>query len=108
MRRRYRFNEETHSLEEVPNDYTGAERRAPKATEELTYGGLKATDGTPLDSKRKHREYMQRNGLALSSDYTETIAKDSVQRVRRAHGELDRAERRETIGRALHESRRRR
>lgn len=79
-RRRFRFNEDTQALEEVPNDYTGASRRAQTATEELTYGGLQATDGAPINSRRKHREYMQRNGLALAGDFTNTWAKAGAER----------------------------
>ncbi len=79
-RRRFRFNEETQSLEEVPNDYTGAERRAQTATEELTYGGLRATDGAPINTRRKHREYMKANNLALAGDFTNTWAKAQSER----------------------------
>lgn len=79
-RRRYRFNEETNTLEEVPNDYTGADRRAQTATEELTYGGLQATDGTPINTRRRHREYMKTNSLALVGDFTNTWAKQGAER----------------------------
>jgi len=48
-------------------------------TEEArTYAGAKATDGTPIDTKRKHREYLKRGAspheeargeLAMSQDF---------------------------------------
>lgn len=62
---------------EVGDDWTDAERRAQTATEELTYGGARATDGTPINSRKKHREYLKRNGLTHASDfspqYTENV-----------------------------------
>lgn len=75
-RRRYMFCRETKEMVEVGADWSDAERRAPTVTEELVYGGAgTATDGTPINSRKKHREYMKANGLALASDYTEAWAK---------------------------------
>lgn len=34
------------------------------------YDGLQATDGTDISTRTKHREYMKRNGLTMSSDFT--------------------------------------
>lgn len=79
-RRRYRWSEENQSMEEVGADYSGAERRAPAATEELTYGGLQATDGTPVNTRRRHREYMKANNVTLASDMTNTWAKAKQER----------------------------
>lgn len=36
------------------------------------YDGLRATDGTDISTRTKHREYMKRNNLAMTSDFTET------------------------------------
>jgi putative FmdB family regulatory protein len=36
------------------------------------YDGLRATDGTPIDTRTKHREYMKSKGLAMASDFTGT------------------------------------
>ena len=101
-RRRYVFrrNPETGELHavEVTDDWTDAERRAPTPTEALTYSNLQATDGTPIDSRRKHAEYMKRNNLALSSDFSEqTRQRDKV-----VAEQQESRERRETIGRALY------
>lgn len=36
------------------------------------YDGLKATDGTPIDTRSKHRQYMKEKGLTMASDFTNT------------------------------------
>lgn len=38
------------------------------------YDGLQATDGTPIDTRTKHRQYMKEKGYALASDFKETWA----------------------------------
>lgn len=38
------------------------------------YDGLQATDGTPIDTRTKHRKYMKEKGYALASDFKETWA----------------------------------
>ena len=35
------------------------------------YAGLRATDGTPIDSRTKHREYMRMHGLTTADDFTD-------------------------------------
>jgi len=37
-----------------------------------SYTNLKATDGTPIDSRAKHREYMRANGLTTMDDFKDT------------------------------------
>lgn len=36
------------------------------------YDGLQATDGTPINSRTKHREYMKANGLTMADDFKQT------------------------------------
>lgn len=106
-RRRYRWNPETQAMEELGADWTDAERRAPTATEGLVYGNLgRATDGTPIDSRTKHREHMRRNGLALASDYQDTWARAEKERAKAFSGDFDRQGRREDVARALHQQKR--
>lgn len=62
------------------------------------YDGLRALDGTPIDTPKRHREYMQRNGLALVDDFKQ--AWPEAQRRREAE---QRATRREAIGRAAYQ-----
>ncbi len=101
-RRRYRYNPETKAVEEIGADWTDAEKRAPVPTEELVYGGLgTATDGTPIDSRRKHRDYMKANGLGLVSDYTQQNAKAEQKRQDFFAGRHEHKGLREHISRAI-------
>jgi len=34
------------------------------------YDGMRATDGAPIDSRSKHREYMRARGLTTADDYS--------------------------------------
>lgn len=36
------------------------------------YDGLRAPDGSPIDTRTKHRQYMKEKGLTMASDFTET------------------------------------
>ena len=69
------------------------------------YDGMQATDGTPIDTRRKHREYMRANGLTTADDYIETWKRAEADRQRT--GEPSR-ERRESLGRAIYEAERKR
>ena len=44
------------------------------------YADLRAPDGTDISSRTKHREYMQRTGLAVTGDFKETWAKEQTVR----------------------------
>lgn len=106
-RRRYRYDLETKQMVEVGADYSDAERRAQTPTEELTYGGLRATDGTPINTRRRHREYMHQNGLALTSDYSESSAQATKQRDNFFAGKHGHAGLKEAIGHAYDQVKRR-
>jgi hypothetical protein len=91
---------------QVGEDWQNQERRAQTPTEELVYGKLTpATDGTPIDSRRKHREYMQRNGLALQGDFKECGAKAQAERESyfTNTNQAEKKKRRETLGRVAYE-----
>lgn len=107
MKRRYRYDEATKELVEIDRDYTGSAPKPAVATEQLIFGGLgKATDGTPIDSRTKHRAYMKANGLALNGDFKETFAKAKEEREKRFAGDWgdrDRREQREAIGKITYE-----
>ena len=62
------------------------------------YDGLRASDGTPIDTPKRHREYMARNGLALAEDF-----KQSWQEAPKRREAEQRAVRREAIGRAAYQ-----
>ena len=44
------------------------------------YDGMRATDGTDISTRSKHREYMKRHGLTTADDYTQTWAKAQKER----------------------------
>lgn len=94
-RRRYVWNNETQTLDEI-----GLDVELPARVELATgghYEGLRATDGTRIDTAKRHREYMKANGLAVESDFTRTRAEAPKQRA----AEEKRA-RREAVGRITH------
>jgi nitrous oxide reductase accessory protein NosL len=79
-------------------DWTEAEGRAQTVTEELVYGGIKATDGVPINSRKKHREYLKQNGLAMAQDYSpEYQQREAASRERRGD-----KERTEMVSRVAH------
>jgi putative FmdB family regulatory protein len=70
------------------------------------YDGMQATDGTPIDSRSKHREYMKRKGLTTIDDYTQTWAKAEKERQEyRSAAHSDR-ELRDTVARELYSKQR--
>lgn len=99
---RWRYDKDSKSMVEIGSDWTDTERRAPVATEELVYGNVgPATDGAPLNSRRKHRDYLQQNNLALASDYTETWKQAAKRREDFFAGRHKHEGLREAIGRAV-------
>ncbi len=83
-RRRYiQSKEPPYELIEISDDY-----QAPMRTDsgalwgDRSYDGLRATDGTDISTRTKHREYMKANGLATADDFKETWAKAQERRER--------------------------
>ena len=95
-RRRYRFDLETQTLVEIDLE-TPITPRVEIQTG-AHYDGLRATDGTPIDTRGRHRDYMKRNGLALADDFKGTWADAPKRRA----AELAEG-RRETLGRVAHQ-----
>jgi hypothetical protein len=62
---------------------------------------FKAHDGTVIDSRRKHREYMKRHNLATVDDFKATWDKARERREAVYTGRADRAERRAAIRQAM-------
>ena len=54
---------------------------------ERHYEGLRAQDGTPIDTRAKHRAYMQANKLTTVDDYSSTWRKDAEARAARMAGD---------------------
>lgn len=70
-------------------------------SEAEVYGDARATDGTPIDSKKRLREYLKHTGLAHSSDFSEGYRERVVaDRERASDRHLA-----ETVDRAFHKHR---
>lgn len=103
-RGRFIFDAEQGCMVEVGADWTDTERRAQTPTEELTYGGIKATDGTDISSKRKRREWMKEKNLADADDFKGVWSKAEQERAKYYTGQHDKRELREAVGRARYEA----
>lgn len=66
------------------------------------YDGARATDGTDISTRRRHREYMHRNGVTLADDFKGEWAKKAEQRERFYAGDFDKKSRTEAVERAMH------
>jgi hypothetical protein len=66
---------------------------------------FKAHDGTVIDSKRKHREYMKRHNLTTMDDYSKTWREAEQRREEVFTGKHDREARRAQVARAMEKAR---
>lgn len=101
-KRRFIYDPETKEMVEVSLDYEAP----PKDHGELLwndrhYDGLRATDGTPIDSRAKHRAYMKLHGVTTADDFKETWSRAQQQRERyyTRGGTVTK----DDIGRAIHQ-----
>ena len=72
---RKRWVQDPVTLELVPaEEYVPKNQLIPhgRVHGDLHYDGLRATDGTDISTRTKHREYMRRHGLATVDDYKKT------------------------------------
>lgn len=53
---------------------------------ERHYDGLRAQDGTPIDTRAKHRAYMKANNLTTVDDFASTWQRDAKERSARMEG----------------------
>lgn len=101
MKRRYWWNPATAQLEELSSDWT----RIPRV--ELStgtcYEGLRASDGTVIDTRAKHREYMRLHGFTTTDDYKESWAKAQKERADFYTTGGDHKARKDAIGRAMYD-----
>ena len=105
---RRRFVQIGLELVEVGNDYVPDTGRSVVVVGDRHYDGLRASDGTDISTRAKHREYMRRNGLTTIDDYKNEWSEAA--RRRAAHytdGSGDRPARLEDVARAVHEINRR-
>lgn len=61
------------------------------------YDGMRASDGTDISSRTKHRAYMKSKGLTTADDYKETWAKAERERTALRTGTFQDKELRETL-----------
>ena len=61
------------------------------------YDGLRATDGTPINSKRRHREYMKAHGVTTTDDFKNEWAAAEMKRQSEKAGNVSPERRREVI-----------
>lgn len=70
-------------LVEVTKDYQPDLRTDSGALwGDRSYDGLRATDGTDISSRSKHREYMKANNLTTADDFKDSWAKTQEQRAK--------------------------
>jgi hypothetical protein len=82
-RRRYIQDPKTFELIEVTADHQAPMRADSGALwGDRSYDGMRATDGTDISSRTKHREYMKANNLTTVDDFKGTWAKAQEQRER--------------------------
>ena len=101
-RRRFIQDRKTGELIEVTADYQPELRTDSGALwGDRSYDGLRATDGTDISSRTKHREYMKANNVTTMDDFKDTWAKAQAQRERlfTQGGTF----RREDVARAIHQ-----
>jgi hypothetical protein len=105
VRRRYiQMREPPYDFIEVTDDYTPAPRTVTDSAlwNDRSYDGLTATDGTPINSRTKHREYMKANGLTTCDDFKDSWSKARQQRDAYFTGQSGAgAVRREDVARAI-------
>jgi hypothetical protein len=67
------------------------------------YEGAKATDGTDIGSRRKHRAYMKEHGLTTADDFGSEWKKAQARREAIKNGEMPSKTRREVLERVWHD-----
>ena len=103
MRRKFIYDKVTKEMVEVSVTYEAPSRTDGALWNDRHYDGLKATDGTDISSRTKHREYMKRNGLTTADDFTNQWKKDAQKRADYYQGKGGGAVSRDDIGRAIHQ-----
>lgn len=104
MRKRY-VQQKNGTLVEVGADYVQVREQTGVGAlwGDRHYDGLRHTDGTPIDSRTKHRQFMKERNLTTADDFTGTWEKAKKEREDFHTTGGDHKERREQLARALHE-----
>jgi hypothetical protein len=72
------------------------------------YDGLRATDGTDISTRAKHREYMKRNNLTTMDDFNTSFAQALKRKAEYVTEGKHAAVKRADIERAIHQLQQRR
>lgn len=67
------------------------------------YADARATDGTNIGSRMRHREYMRSNNLTVADDFKGEWAKKAEERARFHSGDWDKKGRTEAVERAIYQ-----
>lgn len=81
----------------IGGDWQPSQRHVP-VVGDSHYDNLRAPDGTPINSRTKHRDYMKRHGLTTADDFKGTWERAAKER----ESSYD-PSRRHDIGRAVYE-----
>lgn len=100
-RTRYRWDDEAQKLVEIGSDWTPTAR--VEISVDRNYENLSLQDGTVVNSRRQHRDYMKAKGLTLADDFKGVWAKAAKEREAMRGGDFDHKARREAIGRAAYQ-----
>lgn len=104
MRRKFVWDPDLKELVEVSVDYQPTPRNTDGALwNDRHYDNMKATDGTDISSRAKHREYMKRNGLTTADDFKGEWSKAEQQREAYFKHGKGGAVSRDDVGRAIHQ-----
>lgn len=73
-RRRYIYDKQTKKMVEVTLDYAAPSEERPlhHIMGDRNYHNLRASDGSDISTRTRHRSYMKKHNLSLADDYTET------------------------------------
>jgi len=102
------YVQDPDTLELVPKD-----EYVPKHYRELSphhlimgdrhYDGLRATDGTDISTRAKHRAYMKANNLTTMDDFQGQWTKEAQKRAEYYRGKGHGAVSRDDVARAIHQ-----
>jgi hypothetical protein len=109
MRKTWHWDPEANALVEGPSPSRSEGSGDGWRFSDRLYSGtpFKGHDGTIIDSRQKHREYMRRHGLTTMDDFTNTWERKRAEREAfyTPGAGHDREARREAVARALEKAR---
>jgi hypothetical protein len=103
MRKRY-VQQPDGTLVEVGKDFVQTREQVHVGAlwGDRNYDGLRAPDGTPIDSRTKHRQYMKDNNLTIADDYKGEWAKAAKEKAEILKDGGDHKQRKRDLVEAVH------